>query len=69
MIKIIVWTDISKTEKSAVTNEEAIKIKQEVISKMNNGNVVVIGETVINPSHIRFIEFKGLKNKKVEEVE
>lgn len=67
MIKIIVWTDISKTEMTTATNEEAIKIKQKVISKMNNGNVVVLGETVINPAHIRFIEFKGLKNKEVEE--
>lgn len=58
MCKIIVCTDYSKTVCTVKSDDEAIKIREKVISQLNNGHAVIIGNTVINPAHIRLIDFQ-----------
>lgn len=58
MCKIIAWTDNSKTVLTVKSDEEAKKIRQRVISQMNNGHAVIVGNVVINPAHIRVIDFQ-----------
>ena len=58
MCKITVWTDISKTVLTVKSDDEAIKIRKKVTSQLNNGHAVIIGNAVINPAHIRVIDFQ-----------
>lgn len=58
MCKITVCTDYSKTVYTVKSDDEAIKIREKVISQLNNGHAVIIGNTVINPAHIRLIDFQ-----------
>ncbi|HFU4488720.1 TPA: hypothetical protein ACGPBC_000704 [Streptococcus suis] len=58
MFKITVFTDIIKAESEVDSYEEAMKIRQKVISQMNNGHAIVVGKHVINPAHVRIIDFR-----------
>ena len=58
MCKITVWTDKSKTVLTVKSDDEAIKIRKKVTSQLNNGHAVIIGNAVINPAHIRVIDFQ-----------
>lgn len=58
MCKITICTDYSKTVCTVKSDDEAIKIREKVISQLNNGHAVIIGNTVINPAHIRLIDFQ-----------
>ncbi len=58
MCKITVCTDCSKTVCTVKSDDEAIKIREKVISQLNNGHAVIIGNAVINPVHIRVIDFQ-----------
>lgn len=58
MCKITVCTDYSKTVYTVKSDEEAMKIQKKVISQLNNGHAVIIGNAVINPVHIRVIGFQ-----------
>ncbi|MGQ7659104.1 hypothetical protein ACTGWK_00915 [Streptococcus suis] len=58
MCKITVCTDYSKTVYTVKSDDEAIKIREKVISQLSNGHAVIIGNAVINPVHIRVINFQ-----------
>ena len=58
MCKITVWTDKTKTLITVKSDDEAIKIQKKVTSQLNNGHSVIIGDVVINPVHIRVIDFQ-----------
>lgn len=57
MCKITVYTDCSKTVYTVKSDDEVIKIQKKVISQLNNGHAVIVGNAVINPVHIRVVDF------------
>lgn len=58
MCKITVYTDCSKTVYTVKSDDEVIKIQKKVISQLNNGHAVIVGNAVINPVHIRVVDFQ-----------
>ncbi|WP_367006436.1 hypothetical protein ABZ559_11125 [Streptococcus sp. ZY19097] len=58
MCIITAWTDKSKTVLTVKSDDEAMKIREKVISQLNNGHAVIVGNAVINPTHIRVIDFQ-----------
>lgn len=58
MIKITLWTDTHRAEIVVNTDSEAVEIRNKIRSQMNNGHTVLFGNTLVNPKHIRLVEFE-----------